>query len=119
MIHPSLKKVYDFAEDYLKKLEEKAVKEKKHDPRFRYSVYILHTEGSSMLIRNAFFIQYETTIEQLGSFQDCVFNIVFAEHHRISIYPEDEAQVFLFEEVKEGIENIEHRQPLKRLKALP
>jgi len=119
MIQLSLTKVYDFAHDYLQKLEAKALKEKKQDPRFHYAVYILHTEGSSMLIRNAFLIRYATTIEQLGSFQECVFNIIFAEHHSVLIYPEDEAQAFLFKEVEEEVENIENRQALKRLKLIP
>jgi len=51
------------------------------DPRFRRSVQVIHEEGTTMYFEWAFVVKVDN------------FYVIFAEHHEMLIYSDDEVQV--------------------------
>jgi len=89
-----LQEAYKVAEAYSRDLDRRARETGKMDPRFNYSVQIVHDEGTQIFFRNAFVLRWG------------IWQIVIPEHHDIHIYADDEAQVFLFKMAPDEVEEL-------------
>lgn len=90
----ALQEAYRVAEAYSRELDLRAHESKTMDPRFNYAVQVLHEEGTSFFYRNAFAVRWGT------------WHIVIPEHHDITVYSDDEAQVFMFKTALDEVEEI-------------